>query len=282
MLRTGRSGLRYVQSYGLVNALGNRVAGGVGSMSLRPIAPVQVRMQSQGGNVESNISQTEQASAQEQEQYRLSDEQVDEWMNAIRNLEEEFSQGEYNPATSLAPENQSRVNILEKAMELNKPKFEPTAEQVEEWERLKTVPIPKREDKTLQHVTNMIMRHGKKERAQKILSRALYIVFCQTRKDPVKVLEESLDVLAPLMLVKTFKTGVAKATVVPVPLNQRQRFRVAWKWIVESSAKRSSSDFAVRLGEELVAVYKGNSSGFEKRDSIHKTAIAHRAYINLK
>lgn len=212
----------------------------------------------------------------------LSDEQVDEWLKVIQSLEEEFSQQEYNPATSLAPGNQSKINIMDKAMEMNKVKFEPTQEQVEEWEKLKKVPIAQRKDEVLEHVTNMIMRHGKKERAQKALSRALYIVYCQTRTDPVKVLKDALDVLAPLMVIKTFKTGVAKATVVPVPLNQRQRYRLAWKWIVEGSSKRSSSDFSVRLGEELVSVFKGNSSGFEKRDSIHKTAIAHRAYINLK
>ena len=232
---------------------------------------MQMRLQSS----KANVAATDKSA-------NLSDEQVEEWVKVIDSLEEEFAQQEYNPATSLAPGKQSRINILEKAMELNKPQFEPTTEQVEEWERLKKIPIPRRGDPILEHVTNMIMRHGKKERAERILSRALYIVFCQTRKDPVKVLKEALDVLAPLMIVKTFKTGVAKATVVPVPLNQRQRFRLAWKWIAESSAKRSSSEFSVRLGEELVSVFNGNSAGFEKRDSIHKTAIAHRSYINLK
>ncbi|CAG99292.1 mitochondrial 37S ribosomal protein uS7m [Kluyveromyces lactis] len=264
MLRAGRFSLSHVHANVLARSPLVHAAS---------IPTMQTRFQSQ--SVNNNASTGEKLAS-------LSDEQVDEWLKVIGSLEEEFSQQDYNPATSLAPGNQSRINILEKAMELNKPSFEPSQEQINEWETLKQVPIPKKQDPVLQHVTNMIMRHGKRERAEKILSRALYIVFCQTRKDPVKVLKESLDVLAPLMVIKTFKTGVAKATVVPVPLNQRQRFRLAWKWIVESSVKRSSSDFSVRLGEELVSVFNGNSSGFEKRDSIHKTAIAHRAYINLK
>ncbi|QEU62868.1 Rsm7 [Kluyveromyces lactis] len=264
MLKAGRFSLSYVRANVLARS---------SLVHAASIPNLQTRFQSQ--SVNNNASTGEKLAS-------LSDEQVDEWLKVIGSLEEEFSQQDYNPATSLAPGNQSRINILEKAMELNKPSFEPTQEQINEWETLKQVPIPKKQDPVLQHVTNMIMRHGKRERAEKILSRALYIVFCQTRKDPVKVLKESLDVLAPLMVIKTFKTGVAKATVVPVPLNQRQRFRLAWKWIVESSVKRSSSDFSVRLGEELVSVFNSNSSGFEKRDSIHKTAIAHRAYINLK
>lgn len=127
--------------------------------------------------------------------------------------------------------------------------------------------MPQLKDPTVQHVTNMIMRHGKKDRAQKIISRALYFLHCKTRKDPVELLKKALDDMAPLMMVKTFNTGVAKAAVIPVPLSQRQRNRIAWKWIVEGANKRVSNDFAVRLGEELVAVYEGKSSGFEKKRS---------------
>lgn len=215
------------------------------------------------------------------ENSHLSDQEIDEWLGAIQTLKAEFSETEFLPETSLAPPGQSRIDIVEEVMSQGK-NFQPSQEQVEEWENLKDVPIPQRKDPILQHVTNMIMRHGKKQRAEKILSRALYLVFCQTRQDPVEVLKKSLDDLAPLMMVKTFSTGVAKAAVIPVPLNQKQRHRIAWKWIVEGTEKRASSDFSVRLGEELVSVFKGNSSGFDKRDQLHKTAIAHRSYIRLK
>ncbi|GAV56215.1 hypothetical protein ZYGR_0BA01210 [Zygosaccharomyces rouxii] len=211
----------------------------------------------------------------------LSDEKVDEWLEAIKSLKAEFSEQEFLPETSLAPPGQSRIDMSQEISTMES-KFEPSPEQIEEVERLKTVPLPKRRDPVVEHVVNMIMRHGKKQRAEKILSRALYLVFCQTRQDPVEVLKKSLDDLAPLMVVKTFNTGVAKAAVIPVPLNQRQRNRIAWKWIVEGADKRVSCDFSVRLGEELVAVYRGKSSGFDKRDQMHRTAISHRAYIKLK
>lgn len=232
-----------------------------------------------GTRLQSSSSGTSTSNSKEENQ--LSDEKVDEWLKAIQSLKAEFSDQGFIPETSLAPPGQTRIDILEEVKSIGT-KFTPSPEQVEEWESLKNVVIPQRKDPVLQHVTNMIMRHGKKQRAERILSRALYLVFCQTRQDPVEVLKKSLDDLAPLMMVKTFNTGVAKAAVIPVPLNQRQRSRLAWKWIVESADKRASSDFAVRLGEELVAVFKGNSSGFEKRDQMHKTAIAHRSYIRLK
>lgn len=211
---------------------------------------------------------------------KLSDADIKKWMEAIDSLDAEFSAGPFKPEESLALEGQGRINFLEEATKRDV--FEPSHEQVVEWEALKKVPIPAKQDPILEQVMNMIMRHGKKEKARKMLSRALYIVYCETRKDPVVILKKALDDLAPLMITRTFKTRVAKAAMIPVPLSPRQRYRMAWKWITEGSDKRTSSDFSVRLGQELISVYKGNCSGFEKRNSIHKTAIAHRAYIKLK
>ncbi|KAK5958943.1 mitochondrial 37S ribosomal protein uS7m RSM7 PWA37_003619 [Arxiozyma heterogenica] len=202
----------------------------------------------------------------------FSDEDINEWLQTIRKARLNLRQNSLDKSL-----------LLSETIDINgEEEFTPTEQQIQEYEALKDVPLPLRKDPVLEHVTNMIMRHGKKQVAERIMSRALHLVYCQTRKDPVELLKKSLDEMAPLMVVKTFSTKVAKSAVIPVPLNQRQRNRIAWKWIVEGANKRVSSDFAVRLGEELVAVSKGIGSGFDKRDQIHKMAIAHRAYIKLK
>ncbi|CAL9734290.1 small ribosomal subunit protein uS7m [Monosporozyma servazzii] len=201
----------------------------------------------------------------------LSDEQIDGWLQTIRQAR-----------LDLRKNGPDKTLLSGETIDIDgKEEFTPTEEQVQEYEALKGTPLPLRKDPVLEHVTNMIMRDGKKQVAERIISRALHLVYVQTRKDPVELLKKSLDDMAPLMITKTFNTKVAKSAVIPVPLNQRQRNRIAWKWIVEGANKRVSSEFAVRLGEELVAVSKGVGSGFEKRDQIHKMAITHRSYIKL-
>ena len=111
-----------------------------------------------------------------------------------------------------------------------------------------------------------------------VYKRQLYLVYCQTRQDPIQALEKSLDELAPLMITKTFNTGVAKASVIPVPLNKRQRNRIAWNWIVQSANQRVSGDFAVRLGEELTAITKGTSSAFETVSYTHLDVYKRQPY----
>lgn len=166
--------------------------------------------------------------------------------------------------------------------QLKKDLFEPTAEQLAKVESLQDKPIPQKIDSVVQHCTNMIMKDGKKARAQRVMAKALYLVRLELRKDPVEVLKETLDKMGPLMQLKTYKTRVAKNLTVPVPLNARQRNRRAFEWIIEGSEKRRSKDFAVRLGEEIISAYEGKSSGYEKRLQMHKAAMLHRAYIKLR
>lgn len=212
----------------------------------------------------------------------MSDAEVDKWLTSIQELRSQFKQSGFNPEIDLSPPGKGKLDLLKESQQINIKPFKPTETQIEEWESLKNVPLPKREDPILQQITNIIMRDGKKQLAERIISRALYLVFLQTRKDPINLLKKSLDDLAPLMIVKTFNTGVAKAAVIPVPLTLRQRTRIAWKWVIDASKNRASSDFAVRLAEEIVAVSNGLGSAFDKRDQIHKTAITHRSYIKLK
>ncbi|CCH61812.1 hypothetical protein TBLA_0F02730 [Henningerozyma blattae CBS 6284] len=219
----------------------------------------------------------------------ISDEEAQEWLDSIQELRKEFaSNGHFLPEEALAPPGQARTSIWDSSSTIKDSidmEFEGLNDRwkprVPSYQETKEV-LESLDDPVIRHITNLIMRDGKREKAQRILSRALYYLFCETRKDPKKLLHECLDSLAPLVTTKTFKTGTAKAATIPVPLSERQRHRMAWKWIMDGANKRVSSDISVRLGQELLAVYNGNSSGFEKRNQMHKTAVANRAYIKFK
>lgn len=199
--------------------------------------------------------------------------------NGINGVNEILSSDVTNKGNN---EENLRIDLAKEIEKLNNPVWKPTKEQVDEYNKLKERPIPVRFDPIVQHVINMLMRDGKKQKAERTLNKALHLVYCQTRLDPVKLLKDSLVKLAPLMITKTFRTGIAKASMIPVPLNQRQRNRMAWGWIIESANKRNSSDLSVRLAEELLAIHRGDSSCFDKKFQIQKTAISNRAYIKVR
>lgn len=208
------------------------------------------------------------------------EEDVDEWLTAIKNLREEFSSSgnPYSPETSLAPPGETEIDFTT----VETTKWEPNEEQLAELAALKGKSIPLPNDEVISYCTNLIMRHGKKARAEKFLARALYIVKLQLRTDPVQVFKDVLERMAPLMMVKSFKDGTAKIQQIPVPLGHKTRLRIAFGWIVTRSSDRKKRDFSVRLAEEIIAAHNGTAKGFEYRSEMHKEAVQQRAYVKMR
>ena len=205
---------------------------------------------------------------------KVTEEDLDKWIDAVRQLKN----GKQNHETA---EEIYLGQITQPEPYINR-SFEPTIEQIEETYAYSNKEVPLKADPIVQNLVNVIMRHGKKALAQKTVSRALYIVQMKLRKDPIEVLKETLVNLGPLVKTRSISTGVAKRTIIPVALNERQRNRFAIGWILEASKKRKNNDFAVRLAEELINAYNGKSSGYEKRLQMHKAAMQQRANISIK
>lgn len=196
------------------------------------------------------------------------DEKLDKWINALREFKND-------------PANQTRKHIVAKKFDVLD-YYKPNEEQLAQYEAIKDKPLPTLIDPTIERLTNIMMKHGKKMRTRKTVSEAFHLVYLQTKLDPVEVFKKSVEKLAPIMKTVTVKTGFAKNVTSPVPLSRRQRERIAIKWIVDGCARRKSNDYSVRLAEEILSVWEGKSADFEKRNSLHKSCVAHRAFLVLK
>ncbi|ODV80553.1 ribosomal protein S7 [Suhomyces tanzawaensis NRRL Y-17324] len=203
----------------------------------------------------------------------ITENDLDEWLTAVKALK--------NGKTNVETESEVYLSTLATPEPFLEQKFEPSEQQLAEVEEFANKGIPLKSDPIVDSLTNMIMRHGKKSKAQKIISKAFYIIYLKTRKDPVQILYETLDKLGPLVTTRTQLTGTAKNKLVPVPLTKKQRNRYAITWILDSSSKKKSPDFSVRLAEEIIAAYEGKSAGYDKKAQMHKTAMSSRANIQL-
>lgn len=212
------------------------------------------------------------------------DQEAKLWIEELRKLQGELvdKDGVYRPERVFAPQGTQEVDLVQQVInEQSAQKFQPTAEQLEEAARAKSMPIPSKRDETIEFLTNLIMRHGRKARAEKIMSQALYLVHLRLRTDPVELVKRIVEDMGPLVKLKRYTDGGARSELVPIPMSPRQRQHQAWSWIVEAANKRGSKDFSVRLAEEIIAAAEGNSPGFEKRDLQHKNAVVNRAFVKL-
>ncbi|KAH9885479.1 ribosomal protein S7 domain-containing protein [Xylariomycetidae sp. FL2044] len=155
-------------------------------------------------------------------------------------------------------------------------------------------------------LTKLLMKDGKLSKAQRHMTMVLNYLRttpaprvsplrpllpgapppAQLPLNPLLYLTLAIDSVAPLVKVRALKgmAGGGQALELPVPLAVRARRRIAIMWIIDAVSKKNSTgsgrgQFAVRFGQEIVAVIEGRSGIWDKRQAIHKVATAARANL---
>lgn len=174
------------------------------------------------------------------------------------------------------------------------------------------VPIPSgmhlkhRYHPVLEQITNLLMKDGKKSKAQRDM--AMVLNFLRTMPaprvnparpllpgappashlplDPITYLTLAIDSVAPLIRIRNFAglAGGGANSPVPFPMSIRQRRRVAFQWLLELVKKKQSkgsgrTQLAHRIAEEIVAIVEGKSSLWDKRLMVHRLGTTARANI---
>ncbi len=137
------------------------------------------------------------------------------------------------------------------------------------------------EDPVISHLTNMIMRDGKKATARRFVSDAMIEIRKQTHNDPYLITKTAIEKASPIVSHMSFRKG-SKVTLIPRPLNERQRHHQGIKWILDASDKRSGKVFGIRLANEILAVINGDSTVLQKREQLNKLVMANRANLSVK
>lgn len=178
---------------------------------------------------------------------------------------------------------------------------------------LPPLPLPRelvkdhRYDPVVTQITNLLMKHGKKSKAQRNMSVILNILRTSPAPtynpnrpllpgappashlplNPVLYLTLAVDSVAPLLRIRSQKgaAGGGVALQIPVPLGLRQRRRTGFMWILDAASKKKSRGsgndmFAQKVAEELIAVVEGRSAVWDKRTGVHKLATTARANLN--
>ena len=106
--------------------------------------------------------------------------------------------------------------------------------------------------------------------------------------NPIAFLTTAIDSVAPLLRVKALKgmAGGGAALQVPVPLNLRQRRRMAFIWILDAAGKRADRGLrngrANKIADELIAIVEGRSGVWDRRQGLHKSGVSARANLKQK
>jgi small subunit ribosomal protein S7 len=126
-----------------------------------------------------------------------------------------------------------------------------------------------------------IMRDGKKSVAESILYGALDIIEGKTGDTPLKVFEQAVENVRPLIEVKSRRVG-GSTYQVPTEIRPSRRTALAIRWIISFANSRSEKGMANKLAGEFLDAANGRGSSVKKKEDTHKMAEANKAFAHYR
>jgi len=143
------------------------------------------------------------------------------------------------------------------------------------------LPDPKFGSQQLAKFMNMVMVHGKKAVAEKIVYGAFDTITSKSDKDPLELFDKALESIQPMVEVKSRRVGGATYQV-PVEVRPARQIALAMRWLVEYSRKRGEKSMALRLAGEIMDAAEGKGAAVKKREDVHRMAEANKAFSHYR
>ncbi len=143
------------------------------------------------------------------------------------------------------------------------------------------LPDPLYNSKIVTRLINNIMLDGKKGVAQKIVYGAFDIIAEKSGKDAIEVFEAALENVMPQLECKAVRKGGATYQV-PFEVRPERKQTLALRWLTTASRARSEATMKERLANELLDATNGMGNAFKKKEEMHRTAEANKAFAHYR
>jgi small subunit ribosomal protein S7 len=143
------------------------------------------------------------------------------------------------------------------------------------------IPDAQYNNKLISKFINCLMRDGKKSTAQSLLYDAFSIIEKRAKEDSLKVFEQAVDNVRPIIEVKSRRVG-GSTYQVPTEIRPFRRTALAIRWIIGYTRNRSEKGMAQKLAGELLDAAGGRGASVKKKEDTHKMAEANKAFAHFR
>ncbi len=143
------------------------------------------------------------------------------------------------------------------------------------------LPDPKFGDLLVAKFVNMLMKHGKKSTAEKILYQSFDSVNKKNGQDGMEVFKKALENVRPFVEVKSRRVGGATYQV-PVEVRPVRQTTLAMRWIIDAAKKRGEKSMINKLAGELIDASEQKGSAIKKREETLRMAEANKAFSHYR
>jgi small subunit ribosomal protein S7 len=147
--------------------------------------------------------------------------------------------------------------------------------------RRPTSPDPVFANPTVSRLINKVMTRGKKSLAERIVYQAMDTVKDKSGKEPVKVLEQALHNIMPVLEVRPRRVGGATYQV-PVEVRPDRRVSLGMRWLVQYARQRSGKTMRDKLAAEILDASNSAGAAVKRREDTHKMAEANKAFAHYR
>ncbi len=143
------------------------------------------------------------------------------------------------------------------------------------------LPDPKYHDKLVAKFINGLMRRGKKSVAERIFYRALDLIKEKIHSDPLKIFQQAMENVKPLIEVRPRRVGGATYQV-PVEVRPERKTSLAIRWLISYAKQRPEKTMEEKLSAELIDAANNRGGAIKKREDTHKMAEANKAFAHYR
>ena len=143
------------------------------------------------------------------------------------------------------------------------------------------LPDPLYNSKLVTKLINNVMLDGKKGVAQTIVYDAFAAVAAKTEQDALKVFEEALENIMPVLEVKARRVG-GSTYQVPMEVRAERRQTLGLRWLITFARKRGERTMADRLAAEILDAKNNAGGAFKKKEETHRMAEANKEFAHYR
>ena len=143
------------------------------------------------------------------------------------------------------------------------------------------IPDPKYNNKLVSRFIKSIMLDGKKSTAESILYQAFDIIEKKTNESPVKIFEQAVDNVKPMIEEKSRRVG-GSTYQVPTEIRPSRKTALGIRWIIGFARKRSKKGMVNKLAAEFLDASNKRGSAVKKKEDTHKMAEANKAFAHYR
>ncbi len=147
-------------------------------------------------------------------------------------------------------------------------------------EKREILPDPVYNDLSVAKFVNYVMKRGKKGVAEKIFYDAMDVIKNKTKSDGLKIFQEAIKNVNPLLEVKSKRIGGATYQV-PIEVPKNRQFYLSSHWSIDAADGRGAKPMAERLATELIAAANNEGGAIKKKDDTHRMAEANKAFSHF-